>query len=376
LKPDETCEVKITIPHCFSPVNATFCGVCDNGYIQFLGKCYLRINWCLNYYQQNGLCSNCSAGYYVNYQGQCVPLPSFCQQADIQGKCQLCNQGYRVFASQCLPNIQFCSAFDPNSGYCLTCMSNYYLTSDNTCQYMPAFCTGALPSGACTGCQTGYELVAGSCVVRIAYCLIYNTNNPAYCFQCTNGYYLNSRYGCSVLPPFCTAADGTGVCLSCISGYSLVDSICVVAVQNCVKYVQMTNSTRCSQCASGYNLTSDFSCSSLPLYCAAGANGACTSCISGYQLYQNICVVITNNCRYWSMVSLQCSDCLAGYYLALNNTAVGYICMRLPQYCLRADLYGGCLQCLDGYTIYNQQCVDTASIRFCRVYNLTTFACL
>ena len=376
LRADGVCEVKISIPNCFSPVNATFCGVCDNGYIQLLGQCFIRINWCLSYYDQTGLCSKCSAGYYVTYRGQCIPLPSFCQQADVNGNCQLCNQGYRVFEGKCLPNIQYCQGFDPRTGQCINCMANYYLSSEGLCKYIPAFCTGALPSGDCTGCQSGYELVAGLCVAKIAYCLIYNTNNPAYCFQCVNGYYLNSRYGCTELPPFCTAADGTGVCLTCVSSYSLVNSLCVVPVANCVRYVQTPALTRCSQCASGFNLTASFTCSSLPQYCAAGSSGVCTSCIAGYQLYQGICVVVTENCRYWSVVSLQCSDCLAGFYLSVNGSSSGYICKQLGSYCLRADIFGGCLQCLTGYTIYNQQCVDTGSIRFCRVYNLTTFTCL
>ncbi len=367
--------MKITIPNCFTPLNTTFCSYCNNGYIQLSGYCYLQINWCISYYNQTGLCSKCSAGYYVNLKGQCVPLPSYCQLANPDGNCVQCIQGYRVFLGQCLPNIQYCQSFNNSTGTCASCLSQYYLTASGQCSMLPAFCTEASPSGFCTSCIKGYIVVSGSCVAIITNCIIYNQNNPDNCFQCSQDYYLNAFYSCTLLPPFCLTANSLGFCLSCVTGYIPINSICVVPVNNCVSYVQMTNVTRCSQCASGYKLTSDFTCSQLPQYCLSGNGDVCTSCVNGYQVYQGICVLYVVNCLEWSRSSLQCVNCLGGHYLSFTNSN-NYICSKLPSYCLKADIYGSCLDCIQGYIIYNQLCVDSLSILNCQVYNVTTFTCV
>lgn len=85
--------------------------------------------------------------------------------------------------------------------------------------------------------------------------------------------------------------------------------------------------------------------------------------------------MIVPNCIAWSLTSLQCTNCNSGFYLSLNSIG-SYLCSSLPRFCLRADIFGSCLECLQGYIVYNQQCVDNSTIRFCRVYNLTTFTCV
>lgn len=306
--------------------------------------------------------------------GQCSVLPANCLQSDPNGQCLSCQNGYRVSKGICLPNIPNCQAFDPSTGACKQCIAQYYYNSQGQCVSLPAFCTAASPSGACTSCIVGYSLAGSICVITIVNCQIYNQNNPAYCYQCISGYYLNAAYSCTLLPPNCLNANSLGVCLSCAPTYTLVGSICVISTPNCVNYVQTASATRCSQCATGYTLTPQFTCSQLPLYCLAGNNGVCTSCIQNYQLYQGICVFIITNCASWNLQSLQCSGCISGYYLSISNNS--YVCNLLPRFCLQADLYGNCINCLQGYIIYNYQCVDSASILNCRAYNLNTMQCV
>lgn len=370
----ETCDVKITIPNCFTAANSSFCSLCNNGYVQLSGVCYQQITWCVNYANQTGLCSQCSPGYYVNSAGQCAPLPANCLQSDPNGQCLSCLNGYRVSKGICLPNIPNCQAFDPSTGACKQCISQYYYNSQGQCLPLPAFCTAANTSGACTACISGYSIAGSVCVITIVNCQIYNQNNPAYCYQCISGYYLNAAYSCAILPPNCLNANSLGVCLSCAFNYTLVGSICVIAIPNCVNYVQTSTSTRCSQCTSGYTLTPDYACSQLPLYCLSGSNGVCINCMQNYQLYQGICVYTIINCAAWSNQSLQCTACISGYYLSLSNNS--YVCNILPRFCLQADLYGNCINCLQNYIIYNYQCVDSASILNCRAYNLNTLQCV
>ena len=332
------------IPNCFTALNNSFCSLCNNGYVQLSGRCYSQISFCVSYLNQSGLCNQCNSGYYVNSQGQCSPLPANCIQCDAAGQCLTCLNGYRVSKGICLPNIPNCQAFDPNTGTCKECISQYYYNSQGQCLPLPAFCTAATPSGACSSCIAGYSQAGSYCVATIAFCSIYNQNNPAYCFQCIAGYYLNAGYSCTVLPPNCINANSLGVCLTCTSSYTLVGSLCVVATPNCLNYVQSNSTTRCSQCASGYTLTPQFTCNQLPLYCLSGSNGTCLNCMANYQLYQGICVYSVANCAAWSNQSLQCSSCISGYYLSMSNSNYG--CLVLPRFCLQADLYGNCLNCL------------------------------
>jgi hypothetical protein len=155
----------------------------------------------------------------------------------------------------------------------------------------------------------------------------------------------------------------------------MVGSLCVTPVFNCLSYVQTPALTRCAQCVSGYSLTTDYLCTAqLPRYCLQGIAGVCTLCQSGYRVYQGVCVVDVPYCVGWNTNSLACSSCDSLYYLAVNGNS--YVCTRLPNYCLRADVYGSCLACQSNYVIYNRLCVDNSSILNCQSYDLATFTCL
>ena len=352
----ETCDLK-SIPNCFSAFNASFCSQCNNGYVQLSGLCFLQVSWCVSYINQTGLCGQCSPGYYVNTLGQCAVLPPNCLQSDPTSQCITCINGFRVSKGICLPNIPNCQAFDPFTGACKQCIPQFYYTSQGQCLPLPAFCTSANPSGGCTSCISGYSLAGTVCVTTIINCMTYNQNNPAYCYQCISGYYLNAGYSCSILPPNCLNANSLGVCLACAITYTLSGSLCVISTPNCLNYVQSNNVTRCSQCSAGFTLTSNFTCNQLPQFCISGSNGVCNVCMQNFQLYQGLCVYFTQNCVAWNNVSLQCSVCVTGYYLAISNST--YVCSLLPRFCIRADIYGNCQECLPGYMTYNFQCVDS-----------------
>jgi hypothetical protein len=216
---DESCDKKIELPNCYQVLNNTYCQQCNLGYVQLNGRCFPQVPWCLNYLNSTGTCSLCQSGYYPTQQGQCNPLPAYCQNASSSGTCLGCVQGYRLVSGQCLPNIPNCQSFNPNTGACTQCVSQYFLTAQGQCQPLPAFCTGADPTGVCTGCIGGYTVVAGACVVAIPNCRIYNFNKPSECYQCVDSYYLNANYYCSPLPPFCSYANSLGACISCLPNY-------------------------------------------------------------------------------------------------------------------------------------------------------------
>lgn len=374
----EICTLRNTIPNCYLPLNATYCSQCVNGYVQLNGNCYLQISFCVSYNPNNGACSICDNGYYLASNNTCNLLPSNCLTANSAGLCTNCAAGYISASGQCIAATANCQSFDPNTALCLICNSGYYLTANSRCLTLPQFCTAADRSGACTSCRSGYSVYNGICVVTIVNCNYYNPNNPAYCYQCAQAYYLNTVYQCSLLPPFCLSATNLGYCLNCQQGYTLFSAggICVISVQNCVSYVQAgSNSTRCVQCASGFTLTNNFTCSLLPLNCLAVSNaGLCIQCAGNYQLFSNICVIPVNFCQSYDNTTFFCNNCMSGYYL--YRSGANYICQTLPRFCLTADFTGACLTCISNYIIYNRLCVLSDSILNCQTYDPQSYTCL
>lgn len=219
------------IPNCYTALNTTYCSQCANGYVQINGNCYLQIQFCVNYNPNTGGCSICNNGYYLNNSGTCVLLPSNCLTAALTGACTNCAVGYILAGGQgqCVAGTAYCQSFDPNTALCLNCIQGYYLTAASRCLVLPQFCQSAVGNGSCISCRDGYSVANGVCVVTITNCVTYNQNNPNYCYQCIQGYYLNVVYSCSMLPLYCSAANSQGSCLSCTQGYSLFNGgICVI----------------------------------------------------------------------------------------------------------------------------------------------------
>jgi hypothetical protein len=51
----------------------------------------------------NGMCVNCSKGYYLSQQGPCIQFNPLCKTSDPQtGACLSCYPGYALSAGSCL----------------------------------------------------------------------------------------------------------------------------------------------------------------------------------------------------------------------------------------------------------------------------------
>ena len=211
------------------------------------------------YNPNNGQCSSCNLGYFINNNFVCSLLPANCQSADPFGNCINCAVGYFIFNRQCRPNIANCMAFDPITSLCSECRQGWYLTNDNSCLNLPSFCVSADRTGACTSCVNGYTVSRGFCVQIIVFCESYNQNNQRYCYQCASTHYLNLNYTCSLLPPNCISANNQGFCLTCRSDFILFNTFCVRRVSSCNSYLQLSdNTTRCSGCLQGFTLNNLF----------------------------------------------------------------------------------------------------------------------
>ncbi|CAD8079972.1 unnamed protein product [Paramecium sonneborni] len=169
--------------------------------------------------------------------------------------------------------------------------------------------------GNCLECVTGYNLVDDLCVVN---------QDPS----CNDNFILPYK-GCQNFKPMCqTSCEqcdmfGKG-CLNCKTGYKIIDYLCYSICGDNIVTID-------EQCDDGNILYGDgchqcqFSCSHTCIDCI---KGRCQECIDGFELYLYQCKPISlqlNNCQLLcdsNCLICQCGICQVcsnGYYLSQNN---------------------------------------------------------
>ena len=94
---------------------------------------------------------------------------------------------------------------------------------------------------------------------------------------CSTGFYLNTAQNlCYQCRSPCATCTGNTTCLTCVSGFSLINGQCVAAT--CSEGYFKDANNNCQVCQSPCN-----TCSSVSV---------CTSCLSGFQLNGNLCQAI------------------------------------------------------------------------------------
>lgn len=97
--------------------------------------------------------------------------------------------------------------------------------------------------------------------------------------MCPSGYFVISPYVCAVCGTGCQQCVNATVCVVCASGYYLYSQGCALVCPNgYVSIVDGSLNNVCIQCA--------LPCST----CSNNLPTQCTSCISGYNLYQYQCL--------------------------------------------------------------------------------------
>ena len=102
----------------------------------------------------------------MNSNGRCSELPKNCESANPQGTCLTCIDGYRLNENQiCVRDIPNCLNVNPQTDFCIRCISGYYRNTEGFCSKLPDFCLAANPSGICLLCVSGYDVINGICVL-------------------------------------------------------------------------------------------------------------------------------------------------------------------------------------------------------------------
>jgi hypothetical protein len=171
-------------------------------------------------------CTSCNTGYYLS-SNTCVACASNCAACDANG-CNTFKQStgqitVRIngvnYPAVCDAGCQKCSNTMPSQ--CITCLSGYFLQSDNTCQPCQSPCKtcSSSSSSSCLSCYNNAFLSGTQCLQcnTNSNCLTCSQSNTSLCLTCPYGYSLNSANTCSAgCPNNCLACSSASVCTQCI----------------------------------------------------------------------------------------------------------------------------------------------------------------
>lgn len=363
---------------------------------------------CATYSTTSGLCLTCISGYYLRY-GACLQLNPLCTSYDANWNCLTCFSGYQVYGNTCVPNTYCltwvggvctacqdryyfgyngictlanpnCATFNPNNGYCITCVYGYTYAS-NTCYYNQYCITWA--TGTCTACQAGYYFgYNGICTLANPNCPTFNVLNGD-CYTCIAGWQISGKT--CIQNQFC-ATWNSSVCVGCQVGYYFgVGGICTIADVNCLSFNSITGYcylcnpgwvsqgttciaesilnphcftwSECVACQPGYYFGVGGICTLADPICATfnPSNGYCTSCHAGYVVSGTTClaqILVNPYCTSW--VQSTCIACQSGYYLSSVNGS----CLVANPLCATINPANGfCWTCITGYIVDGNVCV-------------------
>ena len=230
---------------------------------------------------------------------RCIPLPGY-YETNLRA------------AAPCVPaNCLTCTS----ATLCLSCYVGKYLTAAKTCLSCIANCFNCTAASSCVQCNTNFVYAAPICTP--------NCSNVTNCKTCT--------------------ADSVAVtCLTCQTGYSLVNNSCI---QVCGDGMVMTPEL----CDDG-NLVSGDGCSSTcTIETAFYCNTTAVPTLCG------LCVANCDNCTN----STVCTLCSVGYVLANGTCEADCSVIANCSTCTynSATTATNCLSCQLGYTVQSNVCV-------------------
>ena len=287
-----------------------------------------------------------------------------CYAFDYCVNCILCHDGYWLNqtvndVNYCVSKTRGCLKYDSINQKCVTCMdgwvmnttvNNLSLLTEYYCMFVPdKNCLQYDSNNTCLQCVSSYVLTNGKCVYNIPNCNVTNNNT---CVKCNTNYQLDSTGNCVPIPPILNCqlqVDYT--CQSCVAGYSLISNQCIFIIDNCA----VVNGQICTQCNSGYYVTTDGKCAPIPpiANCQIQSNFTCTQCNTGYYISNNQCAVIPPipNCQAQS--DFICTQCNSGYYINTDKHCA--VIPAIPNCSIQSDF--NCTQCATGYTLSSNTCI-------------------
>jgi hypothetical protein len=346
------------------------CAYCQSGYNLINGTCSLMSNnFCLTFNANGNLCTVCKKTFYLK-NGQCNPYPPFC--ISYSNICTQCQSNFQLVNGNCVdPN---CQTINPITRACQICVVNYKLNAGGVCKFMDPNCQQFDSNGDCSLCLKGYSVKSSLqyCVYQDLNCLTFD-NISGNCIMCKPFFAYNSQVQlCVPLPNNCQAADLSGRCSNCMSGYNLISNyncLFIPSIPNC-QMISKDNYTKCILCNNGSYANANGVCQSLPVFCAVydSNSNQCQQCNDNGLMKNGACV--DKNCQIFDLDG-GCLACITSYQF--NSFGLCNFAAKDPN--CKNFVYGICQSCMERY-YFNFQFVCTAVSPLCKTYDSNSGFCL
>ena len=248
-----------------------------------------------------------------NKCANCSEFLPGCTTCSSPSICTVCMPGYKLNVTDCIAeSVCQPGSYKDSSGNCASCVA----TLPN-CIYCEV-------GTACMICGDGYSVSAGKCVQ------IQN-------ISCEAGSYYDASKGscvnCSSVVQGCVYCTNSTHCTACAPGTNLTAGACVVIKNKTCQPGQYLdyNTQTCHQCSEAHS-----NCS------ACDNETSCTKCVSNTVLLGGSCYPPEESCpsgAYYNVPSKSCFNCT-------TVTANCWICTGPKQ----------CTICADGFKLVNGQC--------------------
>lgn len=364
--------------------NANECTHCANGYVLYEGSCLA--NCPAGTFENNGVCEVCSDNCNDCNSIQCNICDSGFYPAGVY--CLACQNGCSscISSTECLDCSDHCDECDSNG--CITCANGYNLIL-NLCELSCPDGTFSL-NGVCSNCSDNCLVCESFEKCSICnepfdlinnFCCIENCSEceSGICTLCQQGYSYSNLVcePCDVLCESCDVssctscidnAETSGATCKCSLGFYKDSSICSKCLPNCF---ECENNSACTNCNSGYYLSSSNTCLKCSSSCLTCTSTECTSCRSPLVLYDGTCIrkCPTNTYelnRICTSCGNNCKKCSGNKCIACENdhTLVLGKCIKCPENCETCTSENYCTKCEENTTLIDGQCCIT-NCKYC-----------
>ena len=386
------------LPHCQSSVlkgGLVYCMKCDEDYYIEDGKCKELSN-CIK--SVPGKCVECRDGFIIS-NGECKQVEG-CKKK-INGVCVQCEGecAKELVNDDCKSSYDdYCYVCDGKksvNGECqeienakvmttdhvVECKEGFY-NKDDTCGQCIDHCNECYNGNTCNTCQDGYmlnkdktECISMKCTTNDGKCTEctdsndqLNENKRCYskiegCTHSNEGICMECKEGSIMEGTTCTTDDGceesnNNICKKCKSGYYLESGKCSPCDENCLECA--ITSTQCTQCSQGKYLTENNKCEGVDEGEKGeeySGEGYCVKCKDGYWKDDIECYPCKSDC-FTCNDNSTCSSCYEGYSLTFDGE-----CIKITEVegCKVNDTNDECIECMDGYFLFNKECVKCPS---------------
>jgi hypothetical protein len=310
------------------------CDICNDGYDQYKGSCYLHKDFCLEY-ATGGACQKCQSKKWV-VNGNCfdITVANCDASGGVEDKCTTCALNhFLTLDGKCeKSNVANCGTHKTNENYCAVCNGGFK-EFNGICRKDVAFCVSWLADGsACTGCDATYELFEQQCVTKVEGCLKYVDN---LCTQCVTGKRVfNKKCEVDWNIKCVDYNKDTNVCNNCDSGFQKTLDGCKQANSDCEI---PTLDGKCQVCNRGFYVDEAGVCQTQKIdFCADHVlnKNECKTCQANYYLTGGKCEPGTiQGCRTYFTNLNTCKECDLSKYVQASETS----CVLSVAYCDQHD---------------------------------------